>query len=84
MKTIEEIAKEAGTIDGPDFDYRAWLIRFAAAVRRDALEAAVQACESKGPELIRWWGDGPANAACQECAAAIRSLQSPTTPEGTA
>lgn len=45
-----------------------------------ALDAAVAAerercakvCEDKGPELLRWWGDGQANAACQECATAIR------------
>lgn len=29
-------------------------------------------CENLGPQLLRWWGDGQANAACQECATAIR------------
>lgn len=35
-------------------------------------EACAKACEAIGPELIRWWGDGQANAAAQECATVIR------------
>lgn len=35
-------------------------------------ERCAKLCEYKGPELLRWWGDGQANAACQECATAIR------------
>ena len=48
----------------------AWEVWQAAAAAQRELCAKM--CEDKGPELLRWWGDGQANAACQECAAAIR------------
>jgi hypothetical protein len=41
--------------------------------RQEERERCAKLCEGKGPELLRWWGGGNANAACQECAAAIRA-----------
>ena len=52
-----------------DIDHLVGLMQAAAAVER---EACAKVCEELGPELIRWWGIGQANAAATECATAIR------------
>lgn len=47
--------------------WNAWL-----AATQFEREACAKVCEELGPELIRWWGIGQANAAATECATAIR------------
>ncbi len=75
MKTIEdltELVKRYKAGDVTEANMQAQIARFAAAVRREALEEALAACLARpgGNEF--------------SCAAAIRSLQSPPFPEGTA
>ena len=71
---IERLAHEAGFDDAME-GRGIWtgetsaLRRFAALVAEECAKTA----EAKGPELIRWWGDGQANAAAMECAADIRA-----------
>jgi len=60
---------------GGDQLYECWgsaLLAYAAEQVAAERERCAKVCEDKGPELLRWWGDGQANAACQECATAIR------------
>lgn len=83
MKTIEELAREAGLAgkDAPADFFLARLERFAAAVRRDALEEAAKTAESMGPIMCDSYGDGAeCIATADACAEAIRALQSQTTP----
>lgn len=81
--TIESLAREAfgGMPDGTEADAAWWaahagpLTRFAALVRRQALEDAVAACIQTYPELIG--GEIvylACNAGVDDCAAAIRAL----------
>lgn len=83
MKTLEDLASEAAETCGKRADYncdRAWLERFAALVRAQALDEAAAACDdervdaedTKAPE------DAAYNAATAHCAAAIRALKEST------
>lgn len=74
---IEEAGRQC--IDQIAFVGRAELLEFAYRIQQAEREACAALCEAKGPELLHWWGDAPAqaNAACVECATAIRQRGKP-------
>jgi hypothetical protein len=57
-------------IEGWDADD---LYDFARAYGELVREECAKTAEAQGPVLVEWWKVDAANAACQECAAAIRS-----------
>jgi len=78
---MRDLVKECGLdwhrgymplFDGDPTNRYAVLIEAARSAER---ERCAKLCEDIGPELLRWWGDGQANAACQECATAIRGAR---------
>lgn len=77
---LEALADESGLAECIDDCYLAmggWqpaLARFAELVRAQALEDAAKVCDASWPEMHKYWGDGQARAACEDCAAAIRAL----------
>ena len=84
MKTLEQLAREAGGFVGPNAE-GLWmfepddLARFRAACRAEALEEAAQVAESVVALYVEQGGDesgaGKPSRAIKHCAAAIREMK---------